>query len=413
MARGELIVTALDIGTTQVRAVIARCHPERGLHIIGAAAKPVEGLRKSTIQDPGAVAGVIRATIEDAEKDAHTEVKDVQVGISGGHIHSQNSVAVVNLIEDDTIEERHIQEVLDKARSNAGEKGREILHSIPLEYRLDGHAGISNPLGMQAARVECNAHLISADRTLMENHGRVVNEAGFNVSGLCFNGLADGHCALSEQDKKDGVLLVDLGGGSTAYVVYHNNAVHHSSVFAVGGEHITNDLALGLNLTMPQAEELKCTYARLLRFTDATEDPHAIRVPGSDKKSRTVLRQDVDLIIDSRIEELLQFVHDDMQQRQLLPLLTRGGVFVGGGTQLHHFTERAEKIFAMPVRVAVPRILAPHDAHATADFWSDRHEFLRDTTFTTALGLVRHAFMAHLHAQTKRPGFLSRLFSLS
>ena len=391
MARGELIVSALDIGTTQVRAVIARCHPERGLHLVGAAAKPVEGLRKSTIQDADAVANVIRATIEDAEQDARLEVKDVQVNISGSHLHSLNNVAVVNLLEDDTIEERHIQDVLEKARTNAGEKGREILHAIPLEYRLDGQAGILNPLGMQAARVECNVHLISVDRTMMENHARVVNQAGFNVKQICFTGLADGHCALSEQDKKEGVLLVDLGGGSTAYVVYSNNTVHHSSVFAVGGEHVTNDLALGLNLTMPQAEELKCTYARLLRFTDATQDPHAIRIPTGDKKNRTVLRQDVDLIIDSRIEELLQFVHEDIQQRQLRPLLTRGVVFVGGGTQLHHFTERAGKIFAMPVRVAVPRILAPNDAHAATDFWSDRHEFLRDTTFTTALGLVRHA----------------------
>ncbi|MCX7003790.1 MAG: cell division protein FtsA, partial [bacterium] len=265
--------------------------------------------------------------------------------------------------------------------------------------------------GMQAARVECNVHLISVDRTMMENHARVVNQAGFNVKQICFTGLADGHCALSEQEKKEGVLLVDLGGGSTAYVVYCNNAVHHSSVFAVGGEHVTNDLALGLNLTMPQAEELKCTYARLLRFTDANADPHAIRIPTNDKKPRTVLRQDVDLIIDSRIEELLQFVHEDIQQRQLRPLLTSGVVFVGGGTQLHHFTERAGKIFAMPVRVAVPRILAPNDAHAATDFWSDRHEFLRDTTFTTALGLVRHACVAHAHA--KRPGWLARLFSLS
>jgi cell division protein FtsA len=413
MARGELTLAALDIGTTQVRAVIARCHPERGVHILGAAAKPAEGLCKSTVQDTAGVANIVRAALEDAEKDAATEVKDVLLSINGSHIHYTASVAVVNLIEDDTVTERHIQDVQEKARVNAAEKGRVIVHTIPQEYRLDGHAGVLNPLGMQAARVECSTHLITADHTLIENHARVVNEAGFNVSELCFAALADGHCVLQEQDKKEGVLLVDLGGGSSAYMVYANNTVYHSSVFAVGGDHVTNDLALGLSLTTPQAEELKCTYARLIRFTDATQDPNAIRVPGGDKKGRSVLRKDVDMIIDARIEELLQFIRDDVQQRQLRPMLARGVVFVGGGTQLHRFIERAEKIFDLPVRVGVPRILGPNEAHGPTDFWSDRHEFLRDTSFATVLGLVRHAFVAHLHTTAKRPGFLRRLFSLS
>jgi len=411
MARGKHIITALDIGTTTVRAIIARHHPQHGIQILGVGMRPSAGMRKSTILDGADMAKVISNAVEDAEREASVEARDIIVNISGGHIQSCTTAAIVNILEtDETIQERHLNDLLEKARANVAEKGREVLHAIPQEYRLDGHGGIVNPRGLQAARIEGSVHIITADRTIMENHARVVNDAGFHVAELCFNAIADGHCVLSDQEKKDGVLIVDCGGGATAYTVYFNGNLHYSNVFAVGGDHVTNDLALGLNLSTAQAEELKCTYARCIRYADAAKDPDTIRIGTDDKTARAVLRQDVEMIINSRIEELLQFVRDNIEQHQVRPLLARGVVFVGGATGVYGFKEHAERLFNCPVRIAVPHVLGPDDTRDATDIWSERHEFLRDTSCATVLGLLRHAALMRLHAAPKT-SIWKRLFS--
>jgi len=414
MARHEFFINALDIGTSQVRAVIARCHPEHGIHLLGAGARPSEGVRKSVIVNSAALAPVIRGAIEEAERQARQEVTAVHINIGGAHVHGMTASAVLNIIDgDDTITQRHLKELVDKARSNGAEKGRECVHAIPQEYCLDGHSGIANPLGKKAARIEAPVHLISADTTMIENHGRAVNDAGFMVQDICFSVIAAGHAVLTDQEKKDGVLLMDVGGGSTSYAVYHNYSIYYANVFAVGGDHISNDLALGLNIPFTEAEETKCSYARLLRMNDTAPNAQRIKVVGIDGKARMVLRQDVEMIIDSRVEEMLQFVRDDLDQRQCRPRMGRGIVCTGGCTHLHRFLERAEKVFNMPVRIGIPQLFSPQDKHPGFDFYADRLEHLRDTAYATVLGLVRYAAINELAARETREPWWKRIISLS
>lgn len=414
MARNEFYINALDIGTSQVRAVIARCHPEHGIHLLGAGTRPSEGVRKSVIIDSAALAPVIRQAVEDAERQARHEVTDVHINIGGAHVHGATTSAILNILDgDDTITHQHLKELVEKARSNGAEKGRECLHAIPQEYCLDGHAGIANPLGKKAARIEAPVHLISADNTMIENHGRAVNDAGFTVQDICFSVIAAGHAVLTDQEKKDGVLLMDIGGGSTSYAVYHNYSIYYANVFGVGGDHITNDLALGLRIPFAEAEETKCTYARLLRMNDSPPHAQRIQVTGADRKPRMVLRQDVEMIIDSRVEELLQFVRDDLDQRQCRPRMTRGVVCTGGCTHLHRFLERVEKVFDMPVRIGIPQLYSPHDKHPGFDFYADRLEHLRDASYATALGLVRYAAINELAARESRVPLWKKILSLS
>ncbi|MCX7846754.1 MAG: cell division protein FtsA [bacterium] len=414
MARQDFYVNALDLGTSQVRAVIARCHAEHGIHLLGAGVRPSEGMRKSIIIDSGALTPVIRAAIEEAERQARREVRDVHISISGAHVHGVTVSAVLNILEgDDTITPAHLAELMEKARSNGAEKGRECLHAIAQEYCLDGHSGILNPLGKRAARIEAAVHLISGDHTMIENHGRTVNEAGFVVQDICFSVIAAGHAVLTDQEKKDGVLLIDLGGGTTSYAVYHNHSIYYANVFGVGGDHITNDLALGLRISFAEAEETKCTYARLLRMSESGENAQRIKVSGTDRKARMVLRQDVEMIIDSRVEELLQFVRDDVEQRQCRARITRGVVCTGGVTHLHRFLERAEKVFNMPVRIGIPQLFSPHDRHPGFAFYAERLEHLRDPAYATVLGLVRYAAINELTARETRKSWWQRLFSLS
>ncbi len=412
MARTDQTLAALDIGTATVRAVIASRAPGQGIQILGVGSKPSEGVRKSTICDSAKATAVIRAAIEDAERDAHREVAAVCVGIGGCHVHSGSADAVVNLKEnEDTVSQHHLDGLFENARTNAGEKGREFLHVVPAEYRINGHRGNQNPLGLQASRVQLIAHMITADRTIMENHARAVNEAGFKVSNLCFPVIADGHAILTDQEKRDGVLIVDIGAGTTSYAVYFNNSICHSRVFAVGGDHVTNDISLGIQLPYPDAENLKCTYGRLIRINEARQDPNVLHIKTADKKERIVPRKDIDLIIDSRMEEILRFVYDDIDQ-QCRSLLACGVVFVGGGTMVHKFAERAEKIFSMHVRIGIPRILAPNDSAHPTDLCAERHEFIRDTTFSTVLGLVKYGFQNQHAAARQGGGLFGRLFKV-
>jgi cell division protein FtsA len=411
MGSRDILITALDLGTTTVRAIIARGQPDHGIQILGVGSLQSEGVRKSVIVDSAELVPIARAAIEAAERDAKVEVDSTFVSIGGGHVHSSNAAAVLNILDaDNTIGSKHVHELVEKARANAAEKGREFLHAIPQEYRLDGHGGVQHPEGLEASRIEAAVHIISADRTLLENHGRVVNDAGFRVDGICLGVIADGHAVLSEQEKKDGVLLIDFGGGSASYAVYFNNTVYYTNVFAVGGDHITNDLALGLRLTAQEAEDVKCTFGRL--HSMGGEDENVVKIKTAEKKTKALSRPDIEMIIDSRLEELLQFVADDVEQRQYRPLLASGVVCVGGSTNLHGFAAKAEKVFGMSVRIAAPALRTPESVHDPVDFYSSRHEYLHDTTFSTALGLVRYGYLSHLATQESSKGLLRRLFSL-
>lgn len=411
MGSHQLLITALDIGTTHIRALIGRAQQDSGIRIIGAATKPSEGVRKSVIINSDEVTKIARATVEAAEQDAKTQVDKLYVSISGSHIQSSSTGAVLSILDgDETVRDKHISELLEKAKSNAVEKGRKFLHVIPQEYRLDGHSGLLNPEGLKASRVEANMHAITADATMLENHARVINDAGFYVNDICASIIADGYCILSEQEKKDGVLLVDIGGGTTSYAVYFNNTVYYSNVFSVGGDHVTNDLALGLHLTTSEAEELKKNYSQMA-LKDS--DHKVIKMKTHEQKTKSISRQDVEMIIDSRIEELLRFIYEDVEHRQFRPLLARGVVLVGGTTYLYRFVERVGKVFSMPIRIGVPKILSPEDRAHDIDVCIEQHDFLRDTRFTTVIGLLKYGARQQYSSSKKQGGILRKLFSLS
>jgi len=411
MGSKQLTIAALDIGTTNIRALIGRAQQENGIRITGVGIKPSEGVRKGMIINSDEVVKVARAAVETAEQDGKTQVHKLYVSIGGSHIQSSSTGAVLNILDgDETVRIKHITELLEKARSNATEKGREFLHVIPQEYRLDGTSGLLNPEGLKASRVEASMHAITADTTILENHARIVNDSGFHVNDICASIIADGYCVLAEQEKKDGILLVDIGGGTTSYAIYFNNTVYYSNVFGVGGDHVTNDLALGLHLTTSEAEELKKNYSQMA-LKDS--DHKIIKMKTHEQKTKSISRQDVEMIIDSRIEELLRFIYEDIDQRQFRPLLARGVVLVGGSTYLYRFVERVGKVFSMPIRIGVPKVLALEDKPHDIDVYSDRHEELRDTRFATAIGLLKYGARQQYSTTKKRESIIRKIFSLS
>lgn len=412
MAKKDKIITALDIGTTSIRAVIARIHPERGIRVCGVGEKASDGMRKSMILDSESVVPLIRAAVEAAEEEANIEVNDVYASIGGHHIHSSNGSAVMPILDNDEIvAEKHISALREKVNNNYEERGRTFLHVIPQEYRLDSSGRNQNPVGLQASRIEMYAHLISADTKILQNQGHVINDAGFRLAEMCFSGIADGHCVLTEKEKKDGVLLVDFGGGTCSYLVYFNNTVNYSNVFAVGGDHITNDLVLGLQLSVADAESIKCRYSQIIKSNDTGSDNRSITIETSNKKKRKIMRADIEMIIESRMEETLKFISDDIEQCQLKHLINNGVVCTGGVTRTYCFMEMAEHIFGVPVRCAKPTLFRPEQQPGEFDLVSDNHLYLSEPTFTTTMGLLRYA--VHMQARTveKRTGLLQSIFS--
>ncbi len=411
MSKKDKIITGVDIGTTDVRAVIAKYNPDKGINIIGAGTVISSGVKKSEILSPEEIVPLVRIAVEKAEKDADVETDDVYIAIGGGHINSSHASSVVNIVEgDETISKQHLKELSEKAKDNAKERGRSIIHCIPQEFKLDGQRGNQNPLGLQAARVEGAFHIVSADKTILENHGRIINEGGFRVKGICFSIIATGNAVLDNDDKKNGVLIVDIGGGSTSYAIYYNNTVYYSNVFGVGGDHITNDLALGLQLNYNDAEELKCTYSLIHKLNSENSDPNIITLKLQNNKSKIIQREDVEDIIAYRIDELLQFIIDDVEKHDYKTLLGNGVVFTGGTTNLFDFSKRAEKIFLMPVKINSPKIFRSDDTFSPDDIYSDRHESLRDISYSTVLGLIKYACKLEKIHCIQKSGFFKKLF---
>ena len=411
MAKKYKIITGVDIGTTDVRAVISKFYPDKGIEIIGVASVKSTGVKKSEILSAEEIVPLVRIAIENAENDANIETNEVYITIGGGHITSSHTSSVVNIIDgEETVNEVHLNELIRKAKDNAKERGRSIIHCIPQEYRLDGKRGIQNPLGLQAARIEGAFHIVSADKTILENHGRIINDGGFIVKGICFSIIATGNSLLDKDEKKDGVLIVDVGAGSTSYAIYCNNTICYSNVFGVGGDHITNDLALGLQLNYNDAENLKSTYSLVHKMDSDNTDPNIISVKLQNNESRIIQRNDVETIITYRIDELLQFIIDDVENHNYKTLLGNGTIFTGGTTKLFNFSKRAEKIFSMPIEIKTPKIFSSEENFSTDDIFSDKYENLNYTTYSTVLGLVKYACQIEKNNFDKKIGFWKRLF---
>jgi len=411
MSKNDKIITGVDIGTADVRAVIVKFNPDKGIKIIGGGSVQSEGVRKSEILSAEEIVPLVRIAVEKAEKDANVETDEVYIAIGGGHINSSHASSVVNIVEgEETVNENHLKVLIEKAKENAEERGRSIIHCIPQEYKLNGKRGVQNPLGLQTARIEGAFHIVSADKAILENHGRIINDGGFSVKGICFSVIATGNSVLETDDKKNGVLIVDIGGGSTSYAIYYNNTVYYSNVFGVGGDHITNDLALGLQLNYNDAEELKSTYSLIHKMGSNNSDPNTITLKLQNNESKIIQRKDVETIIAYRIDELLQFIIDDVEKRNYKTLLGNGVVFTGGTTKLFNFSKRAEKIFLMPVEIKTPKIFRSDDIFSSTDIYSDRYQSLKDTTYSTVLGLIQYACRLEKIKIDKKPGFWKRLF---
>ncbi len=349
--KGELIV-GLDIGTTKICCIVGELTAD-GIDVVGIGTQPSRGLRKGVVINIDATVASIRRAVEEAELMAGCEISSVYAGIAGGHIRGFNSQGVV-AIKDKEVRQSDIDRVLDAARAINIPQDREILHVLPQEYLIDDQDGIREPLGMSGVRLEAKVHVVTAAVSSAQNIIKCCAKTGLTVSDIVLEPLASAEAVLAEEEKELGVALVDIGGGTTDVAIFSNGAIQHTSVIPLGGNHLTNDIAVGLRTPMQEAERIKmrhgsCQSAMLDR--DETIEVPSVggRVP------RVLSRRILCEIIEPRVEELFALVRHEIHKAGQEELLASGVVLTGGQALLHGMPELAEEVLGLPVRRGYPR----------------------------------------------------------
>jgi len=348
------IVVGIDVGTTKVCTLVGRVE-EEAIRILGVGIEPSAGIKKGVIVDLAAASQAITQSVGKAEQTSGVEITGAMVSLAGAHVSSINSRGVAG-VSDEVIDEIDVARALEAARAVAIPHNREIIHIIQRGFSVDGQDGISMPLGMRGYRLEVEAHIITAAQATVENLRQCVNAAGVEVLQFVLNPLASGDVVLTDTERQMGVAVCDIGGGTTDLALYVDGHVWHTMVLAVGGNHITNDIATGLRLPLTQAEEVKKKYGYALKSGVGAEDTFSVKTFGEDQPVK-VSRQDMAHIIEARVEEIFALTLQEIKRSGYDGLLPAGMVLTGGTSALPGIRQLASQILGLPVRTAQPENL--------------------------------------------------------
>lgn len=349
--RDNLIV-GLDIGTTKICAIVGNL-TEDGLDIVGIGTSPSKGLRKGVVINIESTVSSIKKAIEEAELMAGCEIKSVYAGIAGGHIKGFNSQGVI-AIKNREVSPEDVKRVIEAAKAIAIPMDREVIHILPQEFIIDDQDGIREPLGMSGVRLEAKVHIVTGAVASAQNIVKSCNRAGLEVADIVLEQLASSEAVLSADEKELGVALVDIGGGTTDIAIFVDGAIKHTSVLSLGGNHLTNDIAVGLRTPMAEAERIKQKYGCCLSSLVGKDE--TIEVPSvGGRKPRILSRQLLCEILEPRVEEIFTLVNREIVKSGLEDLIASGVVITGGSTILEGMPELAEQIFNLPVRRGLPQ----------------------------------------------------------
>lgn len=349
------IVVGIDIGTTKVCTLVARVEGERSLRILGVGIEPALGIRKGTIVDLAAASQSITRSVDKAQRSSGLEIASALVSLAGSHVSSVNSRGVVG-ISGGVIDTDDVARALDAAQAVAIPHNREIIHILQRGFIVDGQDGIRVPLGMHGYRLEVEAHIITAAAATVENLRQCVQASGVDVSQFVLNPLASAEVVLSDNERQMGAVVCDIGGGTTDLAIYIDGDIWHTMVLAVGGNHITSDIAHGLRLSLSQAEELKKQYGYAIEDEVSETDRFTVRAFGEDHPIG-VSRRELAHIIEARVEEIFQLVLQEIKRSGYDGLLPAGMVLTGGTSALPGIRNLASEVLGLPVRISKPENL--------------------------------------------------------
>ena len=399
MAKKDKYLIALDVGSAKTCAVIGEVD-EQGVRFVSMGAAESKGLRRGLIANIGATATSVRRAIEEAEGVAGIPVERAIVGVAGSHVRGVNSRGGITLgHRGREITRDDVRNAVDAARNITLPEDRVVLHVLPQEFLLDAQDNIRDPLGMVGQRLEVNVHLVTSSASAMQNLVIAVNQAGVEVADTVLEPLASAEACLTQDERELGCCLLDCGGGTTELVVFGNGMLRHAAAIPVGGDHFTNDLAVGLRTPIPEAEKIKREYGCV--FKDLIREDLAIEIASvGDRPPRTVFTRMLNEIVEPRAHEFLSLVRDELQRGGFTALIPAGLVLAGGGAHLKGLVEMAEKMFQLPVRMAMPKGLEGMPAE------------LSQPEYATVVGLLLYGARARRQAPQKPANFVAKIRSM-
>ena len=399
MAKKDRYIIALDVGSTKTCALIAEIDDEQ-VKFLSLGAAESKGLRKGLIVNLDSTVSSIRRAVEEAEGVANVPVESAVIGVAGSHVRGVNSrggVTLGNRARD--IDRDDVRRAIDAARNISLPEDREVLHVLPHEFMVDAQDGIRDAIGMVGHRLEANVHLVTSSIAATQNLVTAANRAGILVNDTVLEPLASAESCLTQDERDLGCCLLDIGGGTTELIVYGGGVVRHTGAVPVGGDHFTNDLAVGLRTPIPEAEKIKrrhgCAATSLLH-----EDTSIEIASVGDRPPRTIFARMLTDIIEPRTMELLSLIREDLRRAGLDRQIPAGFVLAGGGARLNGLVELAEQTFHLPVRVAEPKGLA------------DLPEQVAQPEYATVVGLVIYGAKTRRNAQQRAGNIVSKLKSM-
>jgi len=399
LAKKDRYIIALDVGSTKTCALIAEVDEEQ-VKFLSLGAAESKGLRKGLIVNLDSTVSSIRRAVEEAEGVANVPVESAVIGVAGSHVRGVNSrggVTLGNRPRD--IEREDVRRAVDAARNITLPEDREVLHVLPHEFMVDAQDGIRDAIGMVGQRLEANVHLVTSSIAATQNLVTAANRAGILVNDTVLEPLASAESCLTQDERDLGCCLLDIGGGTTELIVYGGGVVRHTGAIPVGGDHFTNDLAVGLRTPIPEAEKIKRRHgwaSSALLHEDTSIEIASV----GDRPPRTIFARMLTDIIEPRAMELLALIREDLRRAGLDRQIPAGFVLAGGGARLNGLADLAEDSFHLPVRIAEPKGLA------------DLPEQVAQPEYATVVGLVLYGAKTRRNAPQRAGNLVSKLKSM-
>lgn len=369
------IVVGLDIGTHKICTIVGEVRPD-DIYIIGLGIEPSQGMKKGVVNDVQALTAALSSAAHKAEKTSGYQIRRAFVSVAGSHISSLTSRGMTGVPNHRSVREEDLEKAMEAARAIAIPHNREVLHVIPRSYTLDGQEGIRSPVGMHCFRLEVDAHIITASSTSLANVERAVEAAGMLVDRFILNPLAAGDAVLTDQEREMGVVVIDIGGGTTDIAIFVENTVWHTAVIPIAGDHVTQDITYWMHVPFELAEMVKIRHGNAVQRSVNPLDSFVVE-PFGDGMPQEVSRRDLAMVIEARIEEIFEEVRKEIKRSGYEGLLRAGAVLTGGGSQVEGIKDVAGRILGCPVRLAQPEKL------------TGMADTLRNPSYSTSVGLLR------------------------
>jgi cell division protein FtsA len=379
------ILAAIDVGSSKICTLVAEVTPDEDLRILGVGITPSQGVRKGMVDNIQEATEAIASSIERAERSSGSRILAAHVSIGGNHAQSMNNRGIATIPgKQRPITGEDIERALEGARSLSLPTNREILHTIARSFVVDGQDHVSDPVGMFGQRLDVDTHIITGSVTAIQNLTQCVEGAGVQVEDLVFAPLAAAEAVLEEEEKQQGVVLADIGGGTTDVAVFVDGTVFHTCVLPVGGYHLTHDLVAGLRAPFSHVEEVKVNFGCALPSQVDAEETVEVEAFGG-QRTKEVPRRRIAEILQARVEEILEMIYIDVKRAGFDEMIAAGLVLSGGTASLPAIADLSEMLLHMPVRIGIPKGI-----HGLADS-------LNSPAYATSVGLLHWAAQHNGH----------------